>query len=356
MRLSFKSESGTILGIALVYFLVFSITGLGVIALSGSDRVRTENSVRKTMNYHHAESLISQSLWRVSISGASNGNISGESGTATLDSTTNTLTIVTAKDDTLTVTTVSDNPFNYIYSYSYRHEDHCWWMCPHFCNGHDHDNEDDSDADHPDPHEHEDDDHEHFDDDDNDGCYEPIPNIAFSDDHSPQPWDELPEPDEQWFRDHATEVYANCSVTYRDTIPPGIHFIEKSGKVILKNQSYLRGTFFVKGNLKILGTGVRIDAGTDSSGTLLPALLVEGPDSKIWGSPNLIVNGAIWSNQHLFIKGGDFTGPLVAPSLVPNHKISLNDQGSDTYYTWPSGFGSVTDYDWPLSINEIVWN
>ena len=298
-----RGERGTVLGLALIYFAIFSLTGLAALSMAAYYRVETAHSVVHTTNDLALESVLNEALWRINSGPDSLANFTRGDFTVALDSSDTQLSI-TGPTISLTVELEEMHPFNHGVAYR-----------------------DDIDT----------------------STY----SVTVLPGHGIHRFNFLPPVDTAYYRSHAVAVY-NGNVTFDSVMTPGIHFVEK-GNVFLKNGSYLNGTLVIMGKLKVVGTEVTLNATTDTSGVYLPALIVADSTADMTTTPGIIIRGPIYSTGPFDIKGGTLTGPLVGTSIVLSQKLDINDQANEKYYRYPPGFGDVHAYDWPKRIIRHSW-
>jgi len=287
-----KSEDGSVLGIVMVYFVVFSLTGLIFISLADQAHLQNVDAIHDYKNHWAVESAINEALWRLNNGPDSLATFQDSTLYSTYNEATMTLTVGTDQWDRpfeVSLEIELDHVFNNTF----------YTTMPI----------DTSD-----------------------------PAITFlSDDIDIQQADSLPTLDTTYYLQNAVEIYPTGAVLF-DTLTSGIHYV-KSGVTELKNNTYLEGTLLVLGKLKVVGTNVILKAGQDSSGAYLPALIVADSVTTT-AITDITIEGAIISYGSFDIKSGTITGPFIGNDLNVQTSLIIDDQGSDQYYTYYPGFGT----------------
>ncbi|MCK5331848.1 MAG: hypothetical protein KAK01_10590 [Candidatus Marinimicrobia bacterium] len=286
-----KHEEGSVLGIVMVYFVVFSLTGLIFISLSDQAHLQNVDAIHDYKNHWAVESAINEALWRMNNGPATLATFQDGMLNSTYNETTMILTVSTDRWDRpfeVSLEIELDHIFNNTFYTS-------------------------TPIDTSDP-----------------------AITILSDDVNIQVADSLPTLDTAYYWQNAVSIYPD-GASFSDTMTPGIHYIQ-SGETVLGNNTYLVGTLFVLGKLKVVGNNVFLKAGQDSSGAYLPALIVA--DSVTTTTiTNITIEGAIISYGSFDINKGTLTGPFIGSELNATTAVIFDDQGSDQYYTYYPGFG-----------------
>ncbi len=58
-----RGEGGYILGMVMIYFIVFTLIGFSLLKMGGLERLAASSSYHKTRAFYHAEGGIHRSLW-----------------------------------------------------------------------------------------------------------------------------------------------------------------------------------------------------------------------------------------------------------------------------------------------------
>ncbi len=164
--------------------------------------------------------------------------------------------------------------------------------------------------------------------------------------------DSLPPFDSTYFLGIADYFYESGQ-SFANDVDSGIHYV-KSGITELKNNTHLVGCLIVAGKLKVVGTNVLLKAGYDSEGNLLPALIVADSVTTT-DITDITVEGAIISYSHFDIRNGLITGPFIGLELSVQVLLTIDDQGSDQYYTMYSGFGDEALLEDGMAIKPGSW-
>jgi len=302
------NEDGSILGIAVIYFLVFSIAGLAVLTFSARVRIDIQKQVHKIKNQYALESVLNKAIWRLNNLPDSLANFLDNGVIAAFDDTLKTLSVETERWSqplSLTVEVMKDYPFNHGVAVLVEQDTSKF-------------------------------------------------SVTTLPGHRMRIFSALPEIDSDYFMDNAVQVYTSGTTTFNDTLESGIHYVS-GGTVFLKNGAYLEGTLVIMGKLKVVGTTVCLISGKDSRGVHLPALIVADSSADISSNPGITIKGAVFSSGIFDIKGGNLTGPLVGSSIIFNNNLVINDEADEKYYEWPSGFGDLNSYDWPQMIKKRSW-
>ncbi len=303
-----KNEHGSILGIAMIYFLVFSITGMAILTLSAQARLLIQDNIHIVRNQYAVESILNKALWRMNSGPDSLANFTEQGVTASYVDSSRILSVSTnrwGQPRQVNVEVEQDYPFNHGVAYL------------------------------------EEPDTSQF-------------SVTTLSGHGMRKFDFLPALDTDYYIQNAVQIYTSGTTNFDDTLVSGIHYVQ-GGTVFLKNGAYLEGSLVVMGRLKVVGNDVTIMAITDSNGVYIPALIVADSTADIASNPGIVIKGAIFSIGPFDIKGGDLTGPLVGSSIVFSNNLVINDQADEKYYGWPPGFGDFYSYDWPKQIKSGTW-
>lgn len=282
-----KREEGTILGIAMVYFLIFSLMGLAVLTLAAHCHHNVLDEVHALKNRYVVESMVNLALWRIN-----------QGPDSLADFTMNGVTSQFIDSTMMLIVSTSQwwKPYNVSVELKF-----------------------------------------------DDAFHNPISvtgsidtsNITMPHGFEFQTVDSIPQIDLNYYYQHADSIYYG-NQSFEDTWDPGIHYID-SGTVTLRNNFHLLGTLVVIKDLKVVGTNVLIQAGQDSSGTYLPALIV-GDSVSSTSITDITIEGAIYSLGALNINKGLLTGPIISTNLVVQNSLTIDSTGAEQYYSYPPGF------------------
>lgn len=284
------SEKGSILVIALVYFVVFSMTGVLFLQLADRMRLNSVNMVHDFKNQWAVESAISKAIWRTNILPDSLVNFQEDSLSVQYDKAALAITVSTTKWNRpygVRIELFLDHLFNNTF-YTTTAID----------------------------------------------TNDPAITIL-SENITAVQAPTLPALDTAYYVSHAVAVYNNGKI-FNAPMTPGIHYI-RSGQVELKNNTSLVGTLVSMGPLKVTGTNVVLTAGTDSAGAYLPALIVADSVSST-SITAITINGAIICYGTFDLVQGQITGPFIGSELNAQVSLTIDDNGSDQYYTYYAGF------------------
>ncbi len=287
-----KQEEGSVLGIIMVYFVVFSLTGLAFISLADQVHLKNIDAIHDYKNQCVVESAINEALWRMNNGPDSLASFQDGALSSTYNETTMTLTVSTDQWDRLFEVSL-EIELNHIFNNTF------YTSIP---------------IDTSDP-----------------------AITIISDDVVVQQADSLPTLDTNYYLQNAVGIYPT-GATFSSTLTNGIHYV-KSGVTELKNNTYLEGTLVVLGHLKVVGSNVVLKAGQDTSGAYLPALIVADSVTTT-DITNITIEGAIISYGVFDIKSGLITGPFIGNDLNVQTSLIIDDQGSDQYYSYYPGFES----------------
>ncbi|MEE8186773.1 MAG: hypothetical protein V3T99_03815 [Nitrososphaerales archaeon] len=303
-----RSEEGSILGIALIYFVVFSITGLGVLTFAWYFRKDSLDESHSYINKYAAESMANLAIWRANTGPDSLANFEDNGAISVYDSSTRILTVNTNRWDQPHEISVELDPihtFERCLSYTLSEGDTTKGSITYLFN------------------------------------------------HRPLRFRFLPDFDITYYKQNAVQIHTGES-SLKDTLPPGIHYVD-GGEVTLRRGAYLAGSLVItNGGEVFLRRDVTVRSIQDSSGAWIPAIIVDST-AVISFNRRSFVYGAVFSERKLNIKG-TFTGPIVAPEAKLNKQSVIDDLSSENYYnTWPPGFGELHFYDWPKRIKKGTW-
>jgi len=303
-----KNERGSILGIAMVYFLVFSITGMAILNYSAQALLNVQNHVHTIQNQYAIESTMNKALWRINNGSDSLANFEENEVLASFIDSNQTLSVTTNRWDQpvqVNVEIIKDYPFNHGVAVLVEQDTSKF-------------------------------------------------SVTTLPGHGMRIFSSLPTIDTSFYRQNAVQIYTSGTTTFDDTLVSGIHYVE-GGTVFLKNGAYLEGSLVVMGKLKITGSNVSLNAIVDANNNYIPALIVVDSSADISSNPGIEINGAIFSTGPFDIKGGNLTGPLVGSSIVFSKNLVINDEANEKYYCWPLGFGDRESYNWPKQIKKRTW-
>jgi hypothetical protein len=289
MKNFLKNNDGSILGITMIYFLVFAITGTAILMVAALFRLDTQDEVHAITNKYAVESTLNLALWRVNNGMDSLATFQNEGVSSQYIDSSMTLIVSTSQwGESLRVTvdleleTAFSNPVSIT------------------------------------------------------GTLD-TSNITLTSGYNFQKIDSLPKIDLNYYYQNADYIYTGDQ-SFEGPLPSGIHYVE-NGKVTLRNDFHLVGTLVVLDELKVVGTNVLLQAGQDSSGTYLPALIVTDsvttPETEI---TDITIEGAIYSTGEFEIKKGFFTGPFIGTELEVKNSLTIDPTGAEQYYSLPPGF------------------
>lgn len=305
-----NSEEGSVLGIALIYFVIFSIAGLGVLVFAMYFRQDSLDESHSYINKYAADSVINLAMWRANSGPDSLANFEDNGVISVYDSATRILMVSTNRWDQPYEINVELDPI------------HTFERCISYTVA--------GDTSHG--------------------------SIAYLFNHGPLKFEFLPSFDTTYYKQNAVQIHTGVS-SYNGTLPPGIHYVD-GGEVHLSNGASLEGTLVIanEGQLNFQGNpNVTIRSVPDTNGVWIPAIIFHSTAAPTVFKQRVIVDGPVFSEIDLTITG-TFTGPIVAPTVTLHQQGVIDDQSSETYYnTWPPGFGELHSYDWPKKIKKGTW-
>lgn len=305
-----KTEEGSILGIAMIYFVIFSITGMGMLAFAAYFRLDTQDQSHSYTNKYAIESAVNVALWRANSGSDSLANYEDNGVTATYIDSTRILTVSTNKWNQsyqLTAEFKPIHPFGRSLSYTGQMDTSRGTI-----------------------------------------------NYLF--DHRPFKFAFLPTIDTAYYRQNAVQIHTGTS-SYNSALPPGIHYID-GGLVRMRSGSSLDGSLVVVngGQLEFPGnSNAIIRSIQDTNGVWIPAIIFDSTATFTSFKRRITVDGPVFSERDLRILG-TFTGPIVAPDVTNWTWGTIDDQSNEQYYTWPPGFGDLYSYDWPKKLKPGTWS
>ncbi|MFA4839333.1 MAG: pilus assembly PilX N-terminal domain-containing protein [Candidatus Neomarinimicrobiota bacterium] len=303
-----KSEDGSILGMVLVFFLILTIVGTAFLTLASQESMLSAKQYHRTRAFYRAESGLNIALWRINHGADGFGTFSTDTVTVEFDTVTNILRATGTSgsaERTLQVNLFQDHPFNHIVSYRTALDTSNFYL--ENLNGHD-----------------------------------------------IQTYTQMPQVDLSYYISHANYYYTG-DISFTGVMPPGIHYV--NGDVTMKNETVLNGTLIVTGSVKFVGL-VTINAQLIPDTTIYYPALVSGDTahtSEIGGNPNLMINGAVYSNGIVDFKGQAISGPIIATKVILRSGVMVDDQGSDKYYHYPPGFTAEENFDWEKRRVKGTW-
>lgn len=307
-----SNQSGSVLVLIMIFFLVFTIIGIGYLSLAALEGRVSQAQVQRMQAFIRAENALNIGLWRINHGSDQEGTFDYDSLAADYDSS---LLVLkgygTSGNHTcsLAVQLFKDHPFNHIVAYQ--------------------SNLDTSNY-----------------------------TLSHLPDHQVARFDVLPSIISilNYYYTIA-DYYYEGNKSFDGTMAPGIYYV--NGNVTMKNGTYLNGTLVVTGDVKFIGH-VTINAQKDPEDTTLyfPALIAGDTaktESDILGDPLLVINGAVYSTGAVVFKGKQISGPIVASKVELKSGVTISDQGNSCYYRFPRGFGDPADFSWHKLILKGSW-
>ena len=294
-----KSEDGSILGMVMVFFLILTIVGTAFLTIASQESMLSAKQYHRTRAFYRAESGLNVALWRINQGADGYGTFSTDSVTVEFDTLTHILSAVGnsgSASRTLQVELFQDHPFNRIVSY------HTYLDTSNFY----------------------------------------LDNMRG---HDVETYYEVPEVDLSYYSSIA-DYYYSGDISFEGLMPSGIHYVD--GDVTMKNGTILNGTLVTTGSIKFVGS-VTINAQLVPDTTIYYPALVSidtAHTSEVDGNPNLVINGAVYSDGIVDFKGQAISGPIIANKVILRSGVNVDDQGSDKYYHYPPGFIAEENFDW----------
>jgi len=304
------NEEGSILGIALLYFLIFSIIGMTVLELTNFFRLDSLGESHFYENKYAVESGLNVAIWRAN---------TGEDSLANYDNN----GVISEYIDSTRILTVSTSTWNLPYEVIVELKPvHSFERIESYTTKVD----------------------------TNKGTI----NYMFGRD--PLKFIYLPDIDTAYFRQNAVQIHT-VDVNYNSALTAGIHYID-GATVELRSGASLTGSLVGVNNAQIRfkkNGATTIHAGTDTGGVYLPVIVTDS-SSTVTFDKRQFVNGAVFMERDRNINiDGTFTGPIIGHRLAMKKSGIIDDQDSDIYYVWPPGFGDLYSYDWPKMIKKGSW-
>ena len=174
----------------------------------------------------------------------------------------------------------------------------------------------------------------------------------------PAQFDSLPIVDLNYYLSIANFIYgqpdSTVTQTFADSLTDGIHFIY--GDVNVKNNTVLNGTIVVTGDIRFSGTNnisaQQVPADSSYYPAYYPAVISCGDslNTQSGGSPNLDINGMLYSTGMCDFNPCDVNGPIIAANIelqgsytvTYDEKYSLRPPG----FSWPEGSFVATVGSW----------
>ena len=178
----------------------------------------------------------------------------------------------------------------------------------------------------------------------------------------------LPEVDLQYFIDHAVSI-SNKPDKFKksgkhgdsNTLIDGIHVFTGNG-ITIEDLQLDSGTLVFTGkNIRFRGNNVIMAPPADSTG-VHPALIFTNHLQTFEmysddGAETII--GAIYCRGSVELHNGNISGPVIANTVTLGDDINFLDDEHPEFYQWTHGFGEREDYDWPKRIKRWTnkkWN
>lgn len=310
LRRFIASEDGSVLGMVMIFFLFISIIGSTLLSLASQEIMLTQHEIQKVQSEYYAESGLNIALWRMNR--AADGFAAFSSSMITVEVDTNQLILTSTgtngvKSTTITWQYYEDTPFEHIVTF---------------------------------------------------GAELDTANFTLTSmsAHDITQSEELPTVDLFYYYGIADYIYTG-NQSFNSVMPSGIHYI--SGHVEAKNGTYLDGTLIATDGIKFTGH-VTINAQmVPDTNIYYPALIATdttlADNDEILGTPNLIINGAIYSTGFVSFKGEMLSGPIIAPHVELKSGVIIDDLGNPQYYSNPPGFNVAEEKDYPKYFQKGTW-
>lgn len=302
-----EDERGYILGLVLIFFVIFTILGLSFVQMSGYERLYASKHEDNMRAFYYADAGLQRGLWLINKVSKEAASFEDSTVTVVYDTTTNEL-ISTGYSGgatyTLKVIVEQDNPFNHIVSYQ--------------------------------------------------------TNLLLGDNATVSHIDgaeiiqtnHFPVPDMDYYQsiaDTVIDLDGTGEVKFNGDTLYGIVFV--NGKVRVQNDTVIYGTLAATNDIKFAGDSEIYSQQVPGSDPpqYYPAVIASGAEQvEVEGTPTQQVYGAIYSSGQVIQIGGQWTGPVVADDVDIRNNSTLSDNGEATYYGQPPGFeypsGSSGDY------------
>lgn len=292
-----EAQSGFILGLVLIFFVIFTILGIGFVQLGGSDRYQTQKHYQKLRAFYHAEGGIQKALWLLNRVSTAKASYSDKSVSVVFDPTTKKLT-ATGKagsaQSSILVTLEQDHPFRHIVSYQSSFK---------------------------------------FD--------KSKTSISHISGAEPKKTSQFPLPDLNYYQsiaDTFIDPGKKGEAKLSGNKLNGIIYVK--GKVKIKKSTVIHGTLVATSKITFEGTCeiyAQKVSSSSSSSVYYPAIICAASiDFK--KSKSHIIHGAIYASEDLKADGGFYTGPAIANNVQFKKNSTLSDSNSNKYYGQPPGF------------------
>ena len=288
------------LAAALSLFMIFSFTGVAALNMANYTSLETQDAVHSMKNQYALESAISQALWRVTAVGDTSTNfVSGEV-SISIDTNKHEMRAGIFRYDQgqeVTISLKNDHPFNHSLAAT---EDIR-------LNGY-----------------------------------------TVSSDMDERLYRELPTPDLAYLNTQAVAIHDESNVTFRNgDIPDGIN-IFTGDNITFENVSVV-GTLVFTGTDISFRKNFTIIADTSNGAS---ALVFTNPATDVFfyelnAGSSLTVLGAVVSEGRVWLRDGEFTGPVIARFIDVQNDFDFRNPDSPKYYNWFRTFGQESDYNWP---------
>ncbi|MFQ5707760.1 MAG: hypothetical protein ACE5HO_09945 [bacterium] len=296
----FESQAGYILGLVLVFFVIFTILGLSFIRLGGYEQLQAVQALNKANAFYNAESGIQKGLWLLNRVSTGQASYSDATVTVVFDSANQTLTAVGQSGNassTIQVAVDQDNPFRHIISYQDKLE-----------------------------------------------LNESQVTLSYVPGAEPKQTLHFPVPDMAYYLSIA-DTFIDLGGTGEihllgDTLY-GIIYV--NGKIRVQNGTVVYGSLVATNDVKFDGPSEIYAQQVPVSNPYYPAYfpaVISGDSvhAEITGTPEQVIHGAVYSAGEAEERGGLWTGPVVADEVEIKNNSTLTDLGSAIYYVHPPGF------------------
>lgn len=291
-------QSGFILGLVLIFFLIFTILGYGLIEMAGHESIQVVKYYNRMQAFYNAEAGIHKSLWLLNCVSAKSASFSDGTVKVTYHSSKKKIIsqgIAGKTNYSIEVLLEQDNPFRHIISY-----------------------QDKLKLDKKDV------------------------TLAYQPGHEPKKTSNFPLADMSYYKSIAdTIIKAGKSgkVKLSGKKWQGVIFV--NGKVELKKGTKVLGTVVATGSIKLKGA-IEIKAQqVPFTNAYYPAFypaIICGSSKDIEVKKSQTIQGTIYSLGEVEIEKGVCTGPIVADEVEVKKKSILSDASESKYYVHPPGF------------------
>lgn len=291
-----ERESGFVLGLVLIFFLIFTIIGFAFIGLARHEQLQVRKHYARLRAQYFAEGGLHRALWRLNRLSANQVAFSDDNLTVVFDREANQITATGKFGNArfrIKISVESDHPFRHVLSYQSKL------------------------------------------------IVDKKAILTYSSGAEPRMYKPLPVPDLDYYKvlaDTVVNTKGKGTVKLKNKKFNGIIFVK--GKALLEGGNVINGAVVATKKIVLKGSNeiYAIKVGGASFG--YPAL-ISGEEIVIHkahkGQPQRVA-GVIYATKKVELEGGMYSGPIMSDRVKLMKHATVSDSESKTYYVQPPGF------------------